>query len=299
MKINPINLNTPDAETVARLISECPRRGNGLNAWLFKTAIQLRHAVTPEQAIKFLYGLTRLDRVPEREIARIVGCAYNRDTTSTTIESPRWPALDVQNRNAILEKLKGFTASHFEKISPVPLSDLTAQKVIEALFPGDPLLCCGWNAFQFQTDYKSEWLPYVNEAQFIVPSAMLAVKGTTKDGRESDHTLANTGPRQYLVIEQDNGTPEEQAAILCHLAQRAPFVLAVHSGKKSIHGWFPVADGTEETMLELMRYAVSLGADRATWTRSQFVRMPGGTRDESTPQRILYFNPKTLKPNQN
>ena len=31
-------------------------------------------------------------------------------------------------------------------------------------------------------------------------------------------------------------------------------------------------------LLRFFRYAVSLGADRATWTRCQLVRMPDGTR---------------------
>ncbi len=44
-----------------------------------------------------------------------------------------------------------------------------------------------------------------------------------------------------------------------------------------------------------MRYAVALGADRATWTRSQFVRMPGGTRDNGKPQTIYFFNPKAVQ----
>jgi hypothetical protein len=34
----------------------------------------------------------------------------------------------------------------------------------------------------------------------------------------------------------------------------------------------------EETARELMGYAVSLGADPATWTRCQLVRLPGGRR---------------------
>ena len=55
-----------------------------------------------------------------------------------------------------------------------------------------------------------------------------------------------------------------------------------------------------------MRYAVSLGADRATWTRSQFVRMPDGlrskggiredgTREEDKRQTVYFFNPGTIK----
>ena len=45
----------------------------------------------------------------------------------------------------------------------------------------------------------------------------------------------------------------------------------------------------------LPRHAVALGADRATWTPSQFVRMPGGTRDNGRAQTIYFFNPGVVK----
>ncbi len=44
-----------------------------------------------------------------------------------------------------------------------------------------------------------------------------------------------------------------------------------------------------------MRKAVSLGADPATWTRSQFVRMPDGTRDNGKRQTVYFFNGEVLK----
>lgn len=47
-------------------------------------------------------------------------------------------------------------------------------------------------------------------------------------------------------------------------------------------------------MLPFMRYAISIGADPATWTRSQFVRMPDGTRDNGKLQRVHFFNPEVL-----
>jgi hypothetical protein len=43
-----------------------------------------------------------------------------------------------------------------------------------------------------------------------------------------------------------------------------------------------------------MRYAVSLGADHAPWTRSQFVRIPDGTHENGRRQPVFYFNPPTL-----
>ena len=67
---------------------------------------------------------------------------------------------------------------------------------------------------------------------------MTARIGRTQDGKESAHALSITGPRRFLVIEQDGGTIDEQSAVLLHLAERAPLAVAVHSGSKSIHGWF-------------------------------------------------------------
>ena len=52
-------------------------------------------------------------------------------------------------------------------------------------------------------------------------------------------------------------------------------------------------------MLSFFRYAVTLGADRATWTRCQLVRMPDGLRrnpDGSTArQSVLYWNPGIME----
>ena len=124
---------------------------------------------------------------------------------------------------------------------------------------------------------------------------MLSRTGHTQDGRESEHTLENTGARRFLVIEQDTGTVDEQAAILAHLAERAPLALAVHSGSKSLHGWFHCQGQREERLRAFMRYAVTLGADRATWVRSQFVRMPDGTRDNGSRQVVYFFNPGVIK----
>jgi hypothetical protein len=132
--------------------------------------------------------------------------------------------------------------------------------------------------------------PYRNDAEIIQLLASV-VAGEPL----SEHSLENTGPRRFLVIEQDKGTPDEQSAILLHLATQAPLALAVHSGSKSLHGWFFCAGRSEESTRRFMRKAVSLGADPATWTRSQFVRMPDGTRDNGKRQTVYFFNGEVLK----
>jgi hypothetical protein len=82
------------------------------------------------------------------------------------------------------------------------------------------------------------------------------------------------------------------AALLWRLADRLPLVVAVHSGGKSVHGWFAVFDRDEESQSWLfMRRAFELGADRVTWCRSQFVRLPDGRRQNGTRQQTFYFDP--------
>jgi len=170
-----------------------------------------------------------------------------------------------------------------------------AEEIVDQIFPGDPLLCVGQNNHHFGTRRRAALRGQLEKMQFIVPSPMIARRGRTLEGKESEHCLENTGRRRFLVVEQDLGTADEQAAILLHLAERAPLALAVHSGSKSIHGWFFAADESEKRLRRFMRYAVSLGADRSTWTRSQFVRMPDGTRDNGERQTVYFLNPEVIR----
>jgi hypothetical protein len=64
-----------------------------------------------------------------------------------------------------------------------------------------------------------------------------------------------------------------------------------HSGGKSIHGWFHAFNRRETELRAFMDYAVSLGADHATWHRSQFVRIPDGRRENGKPQVCFYLDP--------
>jgi hypothetical protein len=129
----------------------------------------------------------------------------------------------------------------------------------------------------------------------MVPSPMAALKGKTKDGKDSPRCLDNTGPRRFLVVEFDSGDRDSQAGRLLHLGENAPLTLALHSGGKSLHGWF-FCDGIPEADLRnFMEYCVMLGADSATWCRCQMVRIPDGRRNNGRRQTVYYFNPATIK----
>ena len=188
------------------------------------------------------------------------------------------------------------------------------DEIMNRLFPGNPLLCCGWNRHRFDTRSRTRWHK-LHDLQFIVPNPMSTVRGLTQTRKLSAHALSNTGRRRFLIVEFDfdiNGSAEEArlltrletngrdvldlcAALLLHLAEKAPLAMAVYSGGKSLHGWFYCAGVQQEKVSQFFRYAVSLGADGANWSRSQFARMPDGLRDNGTRQTVYFLNAAVVK----
>jgi hypothetical protein len=125
---------------------------------------------------------------------------------------------------------------------------------------------------------------------------MTALRGITQDGRDAFRSLANTSPREFLVIESDFVSKEEQARILSHLAGILPLALVVDSAWKSLHGWCTCRGLPEAHLRLFMDYAVRLGDDAHTWPACQWVHMPGGTRYgaeafDTRRQPVLFFNP--------
>lgn len=288
------------------LLASPPRHGEGVHLWLFRVARQL-HSHYPDKGelAKLLTaavaGCGRA--VSEREVADAIAhsanCAWQPGAKHEVMpRPPTWPKPNPEQIEAILRDSGGL--ANLWEASPVRIEDNAAhtEAVIDRLFPFNPLLCCGHSQSVFDTKPRSNWRGQLALLQFIVPSSMSAVTGLTKDARTSKHTLANTGPRRFLICEFDRGDTDTHAAVLLHLGRFAPLVCVVHSGGKSLHGWFFVAGQPEVKVEKFFRYAVSLGADRATWTRSQFVRMPDGTRDNGRRQTIYFlsFNPLETMP---
>jgi hypothetical protein len=286
---------------VRDLLASPPRAGEGVNLYLFRLARVLHPYRTEREIAGILEAVTaNCGRVvTEKEIRRAIENskgAARQPRQSTPRTEPPWPTTNREQREAVINETDEGLVDLWEA-SPVRLEDNDShtEEIIDALFPGNPLLCCGKSNAVFATQSREEWRGRLTAMQFIVPSPMIARTGRTQEGRQSEHSLGNTGPRRFLVIEQDQGTIDEQAAILLHFAERAPLALTVHSGGKSVHGWFYRQGQLEERLKKFMRYAVSLGADRATWTRSQFVRMPDGTRENRNRQAVYFFNPETIK----
>jgi hypothetical protein len=285
---------------VRDILSAIPESGQGFHWWLFRAARALWRCGRDENEIRAILenaasGCGRF--VPQREIDQAV--CNSKVSALEPFSAPHrpWPVLNRERREAVIQEIQ-FSLADLWEASPLRVEDNDphAEKTIDQLFPGNPLLCCGKTQFDFDTLPRTKWRGELSKQQFIVPSPMIAWVGKTQQGKASTHAKESTGPRRFLIVEQDVGTVDEQAAILWHLAGYAPLTLVVHSGGKSIHGWFYCQGQDEEKVLRpFMQYAVSLGACRSTWTKSQFVRLPDGQRDNGKRQAVYYFRPEVIK----
>jgi hypothetical protein len=282
------------------ILSAMPQSGDGFHSWLFRAARALWQCGRDENEIRLILenAASTCGRcVPNREIADAVRNSKTGATQPHTVQHGQWPALNREQREAVIHETK-FSLVDLWEASPVRLEDNNShtEEIVDALFPGDPLLCVGRSNHEFATRLRSEWRGGLAALQLIVPSPMMKRIGLTQDGKESAHTLEATGARRFLVVEQDTGTIDDQAAVLWHLAGYAPLTLIVHSGSKSVHGWFYCSGQSEAKILyPFFWYAVLLGADPSTWTRSQFVRMPDGTRANGKRQTVFYFRPEVAR----
>jgi hypothetical protein len=285
------------------LIASPPQHGAGVHQWLFKVARQLHAHRDSETIVSLLTAVVEGcgRHVPEREIRAAVveaeKCAWrpsgNTSTAWTPPPPPKWPAVDEAKRRGVIEA-ENFTLADLWDASPIACTrDSTdAEFFADELFPGNPLLCVGYSSQVFRTEPRESFRGSLHEMSLIVPSPMSAPVGVRKrDGKLSAHTLDNTGPRRFLVTEFDSGTPDEQVSIIHHLSGFAPLVLVLSSGGKSLHAWWRCWDASTDTQRKFFRYAVTLGADPATWTRSQFVRLPQGWRmDKNRHQEVFFFD---------
>jgi hypothetical protein len=288
---------------VRDLLASPPHRGEGLNNWFFRCARVLHPFRSHDEIVELLRAATHGSPLQRDEIERAV--TRSRDSawkpgeppSEHVVQPPAWPKVDYAKRAKVIAETGVGLVDLWER-SPVRFDDdlQHSEEIVDFLFPNNPLLCCDKSRSRFDTKLREEWRGQLSSLALIVPSAMTARKGLTQENKMSAHALSSTGPRQYLIVEQDQGTVDEQATILVHLSEYAPLVLAVHSGNRSLHGWLSCsrANASEQAFEKFMRYAVSLGADKALWLRSQFARMPDGRHENGKWQTVFYFNPSTL-----
>ena len=179
-----------------------------------------------------------------------------------------------------------------------PESTWDAGDWLDVLFPDAEWICLARaDLATAQTRRRDKWAFREDGFTYVVPSPMTGSHGLGLHGKETSRCLANTGPRRWLVIEFDDGTADEQAALHWFLDASAAAAgwprlrLALHSGGKSLHGWYgPVT--SEDDARDLFAFArLHCGCDLHTWPKCQLVRLPEGVHATGARQKVHFHSP--------
>ncbi len=303
------------SKRAAKELSSCPPADLGCHTWTFTAALALFEGsdFDDEKIGELVRQHMTRDERPHNEVESAVASA-KRVFTGELI-AKKTPKAKRSNCLITSVARSGWNVAELQANSPCPPVGIQAEEFLEALFPGDPYVCCGFEVEYARTKKLSAFGDLPQHMQYVVPSAMTGPTGLTQSGKESPRCNGNTGQRMYLVTEFDfpvhdprttelfrssgkSTTHDLCAAIIGHLRPFAPLSMVVHSGGKSLHAWWRCRGATDKQLEEFFRKAVTLGADPKTWTPSQFIRMPGGIRrkDDGTtaPQRVLYWDPTKM-----
>lgn len=268
---------------------------NGIHNWIMDAAWHCRKiGINAGEAVRLIQahdGTLRRHLQP-REAADAVEKAYSAKLDPSVrferpAELPSWNSTETARLHREMET----TVQDLIDVSPEQdLESFHPRGILERLFP-DPegLLCIGESAFSFLTAPLRDH-SRLRQKQFITPAFMVSVFGETQDGKLSMHAKSNTGPRRFIVCDFDEPPPEQHPAIIMHLSKFRPLTMALSSGGKSLHAWFPTTTSIEDDRL-FWRLCIGLGADPALFrNHSQFVRLPNGTRDNGNRQSVVYLN---------
>jgi hypothetical protein len=267
--------------------------GEALNPNLTGCArILERHGFDEEETVTVIKVAPSHREADEGEIEKAVCTVFNTENHNT---GPKWPGASL---DAIAKVRQGSPVKTVEDLQvrfPMEGSGETLD-VLKRVFGPDERIAfakCPGEVTAESALLKN--IKTLKGMQMICPNPRSKEFGLTKEGKQSRKCKDNDpGQRRVLVIEFDRVNGEivpknTQAALLWHLSGFGPLELVVNSGGKSLQGWFDCHDKTDAELLPFMQYAVSLGADDAMWTISQWSRMPGGVRqnfDKKTGKRL-------------
>lgn len=318
--------------TVQAKIDACPVAGGGLNFELCKVANELRHNVDAQRGLEILTNLAiergRPRHTAASEARRLVDSKWNRDgrTAATPIiRAPKTPANLDKIRRIVSESTETLASLRDQSLINVDACDGDAtDDIIDLLFPDADTIfvgslntgTAGTHAELYRDGLKLHKLSHIVPNPLRFRYAYDAMTGEPGLARQ----LGNIRYRRWLVIEfdatkfaRDKVTPtfwqplieewerrgitpkDAQARLILKLAGYGNRLgMIVDSGDKSLHAWFPAFTWPKSRQDRFMGYAMSIGADPATRTPSQLVRMPHGTRADGTRQLVHYLDPQVL-----
>lgn len=309
---------------VRDLLDDWPASGTGnrlVHRHILRLANTLRHYVEePGTAGEMIRGAMPR-RAKPGEIEEALERAYNLESTPKLDRTlPRCLVDPLLIEQIVAERFAGQPMlEELRSGSPFPIPDST-DEIIRTLYPADSIICVGRDP---ESAYPAPLRNFrtLAEKELIVPSPMSGLFSVDAKGKRHKRSLANTGPRRFLVTDFDirpfdkNDAPtiyfdlikrweaagvsiqDATAALISYLS--GPLVMVVYSGNLSLQAWW-FAEGEDESPDSRIRAffetAVILGADRAGWITCQLFRMPGGLRSSTNRrQSVHYFNPSLLR----
>jgi hypothetical protein len=311
---------------VKAALAAWPQSGSGtrlVHRHVLKVANYLRHYVTADQAAQIIAeGMPRRGKAGEIQAA--IELAYGHSPARIAQEKPPRHQASVQMIEQIVaERFNGH--SMLEELragSPYSVPDDT-DLIVRRLFEPDSILCVA-RAPRSALSAPIDNFEQLSDYELIVPSPMSDFYALDEHGRKHARSLANTGPRRYIVTDFDikptdaHGNPtiyfdlfnrwqaagvslqDAQAALIMFLQELpGPLTMVVYSGNVSLQAWWFCEGESEELDAPLRGFfqsAVIVGADRAGWTKCQLFRMPGALRSNTgCRQQVHYFDPSTIK----
>jgi hypothetical protein len=180
-------------KTREQILAEIPDPGAGLNTGLLVAARKLKECgYSPDRVIDILLPIAneRRGRDCLREVTRQVETAFN-----STGEYSSKPKLAIAHYQPGLWREAGIQEASLADLyeaSPIKWDDSEphSEEVIDALFPGNPWLCCGQTAYAFETRRREDFRGLLSQLSFIVPNVAISKTGATQEGYESEHALS-------------------------------------------------------------------------------------------------------------
>lgn len=288
-----------------------PKEGEGLHEWLLdKSRSLLIDGYTPEKAVQVLAAATaasgRTTQDVETEIQNAVDGA--KEFLDANPQFTSSPSLRRWTDPLSFFGLDDAMSRHDRRKHRLPINQEKREKAISSsslyaaqnfkfsfskLYAGVNFdICAGRKAHEAIFRPLKEWVVSrdIFKMSYMVPNYFYETK---------DRSDLSVGERLFLVVEFDADSLDDQFAFFDFLDRtnrNFPLVLIVYSGGKSLHGWFACYGASEHRVVTFCRQATELGADRATYSPSQYIRVPFGwnykTRNR---QLIVYFNEENLK----
>jgi len=292
----------PFSQRTAERLAAAPAPG-GTHKWLAQAASGVSRTMAPERCFAFLRRCCDVHVahrcIPDREIEAAVELAYGGAPAVGAVNFGRqaieWPAPNVE----VIGRVLGSVEPVFDGETS---TGLRPAEVLPLLFRPGELVCTGAESERAVVRPVEAAVADADGLQFICVNPMRGPAAMNHAGRPSARCQNNVVLRRFLVAEFDDASlgKRGQAQLATGLAEKAPLVMAVDSGGKSVHAWFHVEGMERRDQARFFAVACLLGADATRWDICGWLRMPGGTRMKAdgarARQRILYFNPGALAP---